>query len=198
MSAGQARHEHARGAHGVRRRRRDPRGADRPRAGRRRLPDALAGRHLRRRSGCCSPARTASRRRRGRRRRCSPTPRAAPPTADRGRSSRWRARSCSTSRRGGWHRPRRAAPPQLPRPRRPARTSNPTGMPYDHMSPREVFEAALERLDYDAFRREQAGGARAGSLPRRRHLQLRRADERPAWATSAPRARRSASSRRAR
>ncbi|ABW12619.1 Carbon-monoxide dehydrogenase (acceptor) [Parafrankia sp. EAN1pec] len=33
---------------------------------------------------------------------------------------------------------------------------NPCGMPYDHMSPREVFEKALEHFDYDAFRREQA------------------------------------------
>jgi carbon-monoxide dehydrogenase large subunit len=39
---------------------------------------------------------------------------------------------------------------------------NPTGMPYDHMSPREVFEAALERLDYEAFRREQATAREAG------------------------------------
>ena len=29
-------------------------------------------------------------------------------------------------------------------------------MTYDHMSPREVFEQALELLDYDAFREEQA------------------------------------------
>lgn len=33
---------------------------------------------------------------------------------------------------------------------------NPCGMPYDHMSPREVFEKALEHFDYDGFRREQA------------------------------------------
>ncbi len=33
---------------------------------------------------------------------------------------------------------------------------NPAGMPYDHMSPLEVFEAAIARLDYDGFRREQA------------------------------------------
>jgi aerobic carbon-monoxide dehydrogenase large subunit len=33
---------------------------------------------------------------------------------------------------------------------------NANGMTYDHMSPREVFEQALELLDYDAFRREQA------------------------------------------
>jgi carbon-monoxide dehydrogenase large subunit len=35
-------------------------------------------------------------------------------------------------------------------------------MPYDHMSPRETFEAALERLDYPAFRREQAAARAAG------------------------------------
>ncbi|MEU9269080.1 xanthine dehydrogenase family protein molybdopterin-binding subunit [Streptomyces sp. NPDC048251] len=34
-------------------------------------------------------------------------------------------------------------------------TVNCNGMPYDHMSPRETFEQALEMLDYDAFRREQ-------------------------------------------
>jgi carbon-monoxide dehydrogenase large subunit len=34
--------------------------------------------------------------------------------------------------------------------------ANPNGMPYDHMSPREVFEQALALLDYDTFRREQA------------------------------------------
>ena len=33
---------------------------------------------------------------------------------------------------------------------------SPVGMPYDHMAPREVFEAALAQLDYDGFRREQA------------------------------------------
>ena len=40
--------------------------------------------------------------------------------------------------------------------------ANGAGMPYDHMSPREVFEAALERLDYDAFRREQAAARAEG------------------------------------
>ncbi len=33
--------------------------------------------------------------------------------------------------------------------------ANPNGMPYDHISPSETFEQALEMLDYDAFRREQ-------------------------------------------
>jgi carbon-monoxide dehydrogenase large subunit len=39
---------------------------------------------------------------------------------------------------------------------------NPNGMPYDHMSPREAFEQALELLDYDAFRREQAAARARG------------------------------------
>ena len=42
--------------------------------------------------------------------------------------------------------------------------SNPTGMPYDHMSPREVFEAALGKLDYDGFRGEQAAARQEGRL----------------------------------
>ncbi|MBX6387861.1 MAG: xanthine dehydrogenase family protein molybdopterin-binding subunit [Frankia sp.] len=33
--------------------------------------------------------------------------------------------------------------------------TNPNGMPYDHASPRETFEAALAALGYDAFRAEQ-------------------------------------------
>ncbi len=40
--------------------------------------------------------------------------------------------------------------------------SNPMGMPYDHMAPREVFEAAITALDYDAFRRQQADARTAG------------------------------------
>ena len=40
--------------------------------------------------------------------------------------------------------------------------TNPAGMPYDHMSPREVFEAALELLDYEGFRREQAAARQDG------------------------------------
>jgi carbon-monoxide dehydrogenase large subunit len=39
---------------------------------------------------------------------------------------------------------------------------NPCGMPYDHMSSRETFEAALERLDYPGFRREQQRARTAG------------------------------------
>ncbi|TMK67463.1 MAG: xanthine dehydrogenase family protein [Actinobacteria bacterium] len=40
--------------------------------------------------------------------------------------------------------------------------TNPTGMPYTDMSPRETFEDALALLDYDAFRREQAEARAAG------------------------------------
>ncbi|MFJ9100536.1 xanthine dehydrogenase family protein molybdopterin-binding subunit [Streptomyces sp. NPDC102405] len=34
-------------------------------------------------------------------------------------------------------------------------TANFNGMPYDHISPRETFEQALQMLDYEAFRKEQ-------------------------------------------
>ncbi|MGZ4683876.1 MAG: xanthine dehydrogenase family protein molybdopterin-binding subunit, partial [Acidimicrobiales bacterium] len=43
--------------------------------------------------------------------------------------------------------------------------SNPIGMPYDNISPSETFEQALEMLDYEAFRREQAEAREQG-----RHL----------------------------
>ena len=48
LAAGQSRHEHARGAHGVRRRGRDPGGRHRLRGRLRRLPHPLAGVHRRR------------------------------------------------------------------------------------------------------------------------------------------------------
>ncbi|HEY8526662.1 MAG TPA: xanthine dehydrogenase family protein molybdopterin-binding subunit [Acidimicrobiales bacterium] len=40
--------------------------------------------------------------------------------------------------------------------------TNPNGMPYDAISPRETFEQALEMLDYEAFRAEQAEARRQG------------------------------------
>ena len=40
--------------------------------------------------------------------------------------------------------------------------TSPAGMPYDHMSPRETFEEALQILDYDAFRAEQKAAREAG------------------------------------
>ncbi len=40
--------------------------------------------------------------------------------------------------------------------------ANPHGMTYDHISPLETFEQAVEMLDYPAFRAEQAEARRAG------------------------------------
>jgi aerobic carbon-monoxide dehydrogenase large subunit len=40
--------------------------------------------------------------------------------------------------------------------------ANPCGMPYDSISPLETFEQALEILDYEAFRKEQAQAREAG------------------------------------
>jgi carbon-monoxide dehydrogenase large subunit len=40
--------------------------------------------------------------------------------------------------------------------------ANPNGMAYDNISPLETFEQALEILDYDAFRAEQAAARTAG------------------------------------
>ncbi|MET8212890.1 xanthine dehydrogenase family protein molybdopterin-binding subunit [Streptomyces sp. NPDC005373] len=41
-------------------------------------------------------------------------------------------------------------------------TVNFNGMPYDHISPRETFEQALQMLDYEAFRKEQARAREQG------------------------------------
>jgi carbon-monoxide dehydrogenase large subunit len=40
--------------------------------------------------------------------------------------------------------------------------ANPNGMPYDHMSPAETFEHAMDLLDYDAFRTEQRNAREQG------------------------------------
>src|SRR5262249_42395541 len=40
--------------------------------------------------------------------------------------------------------------------------TNPIGMTYDNISPRETFEQALAMLDYDGFRREQAAAREQG------------------------------------
>jgi carbon-monoxide dehydrogenase large subunit len=40
--------------------------------------------------------------------------------------------------------------------------TNPNGMAYDRISPRETFDVAVEMLDYDAFREEQAAARAAG------------------------------------
>ena len=76
--------------------------------------------------------------------------------------------------------------------------ANPNGMTYDSISPLETFEQALAMLDYEAFRAEQAEARGAGALPRGRDVELRRAVDARASATTPPRRRRSASSRRAR
>ena len=52
--------------------------------------------------------------------------------------------------------------------------TSPNGMTYDSISPLETFEHALEMLDYEGFRAEQAASARRGSVPRRRAVELRR------------------------
>ncbi|MEV7737282.1 xanthine dehydrogenase family protein molybdopterin-binding subunit [Streptomyces sp. NPDC088921] len=41
-------------------------------------------------------------------------------------------------------------------------TANFNGMPYDHISPRETFEQALQMLDYEAFRKEQEQARQQG------------------------------------
>ena len=57
---------------------------------------------------------------------------------------------------------------------------NPNGMTYDNISALETFEQALEILDYEAFRKEQAEARAGRPLHRRRHVELRRAvDARP-------------------
>ena len=40
--------------------------------------------------------------------------------------------------------------------------TNPNGMPFDNISPLETFEQALDILEYEAFRREQAHARQAG------------------------------------
>jgi carbon-monoxide dehydrogenase large subunit len=48
--------------------------------------------------------------------------------------------------------------------------TNANGMPFDNISPLETFEQALEMLDYEAFRAEQAEAREQGPLPRRGHV----------------------------
>ena len=62
--------------------------------------------------------------------------------------------------------------------------ANPNGMTYDSISPLETFEQALEMLDYDAFRAEQAEARASRPVPRRRRLQLRRAVDARATAST--------------
>ena len=186
--------------HGVRRRRHDPRRPHRLRAGRRRVPDAVAGRHRHAAVGLLFPGPyrvpgrdvhvdSSS----------SPTPSGAPRTAGRGSSSRV-AREVLldiAARRMG------IDPVELRRRNLLRHDELPYTNPQRHdrttaSRPLETFEQALEMLDYDGFRREQAEARARGPLPRRRHVHLRRADHERHGHRSAPRARRSASSRRAR
>ena len=66
--------------------------------------------------------------------------------------------------------------------------ANPNGMTYDSISPLETFEQALEMLDYEAFRAEQAEARTRGPLPRRgrrRPTSSRRPRGSAAYATEA-------------
>ena len=199
MAAGKSRHEHGDGAHGVRRRRHDPRRAHRLRAGRRRVPDAVAGRTAARPSGMLFPgpyrvptATFTTKFVFTEHRRPHRVPRAVavrvgrPRGAARHRGAPDRASTPSSSAAATCC----AATSCRTRTRTACRTTTCT--------PLETFEHALEMLDYDAFR------ARAGRGPRRRAATSASAraptSSRPraGWASSPPRARRSASSRRAR
>ncbi len=110
----------------------------------------------------CSLVRTECRRPASRRRRCTRTPSDAPPTAVPGSSRRWPARCSSTSRR--------ARAGSIPRSCVAATScraddlpyTSPNGMTYDSISPLETFEHALEMLDYDGFRAEQAAARAEG------------------------------------
>ena len=76
--------------------------------------------------------------------------------------------------------------------------ANPNGMPYSDITPSETFEQALAMLDLDAFRREQAEARAAGRyLGVGTSTYVEPTDHRDG-ASTAPRERRSGSSRRAR
>ena len=188
LAAGKSRHEHADVTHGVRRRRHDPGRAHRLRAGLRRVPDAVAG----------------DDRGRGRHAVPRPVPRAAAPAS---RPRRVYTNTVGrTAYRGPWqfetlarevlldiaarrdgHRPGRAAAPQPAAAATTCRTRNPNGMTYDSISPLETFEQALEILDYDAFRAEQAAARAEGRYLGVGISQLRRAVDARATATTRPR-----------
>ena len=93
-------------------------------------------------------------------------------------------------------RPGRAAPPQ-PAERGRHAVHQPQRHALRPASPRSRRSSRRWRSSTTtAFRAEQAAARAAGPLPRRRHVLLRRADRPPRSATTRPRARRSASSRR--
>ncbi len=131
--------------------------------------------------------------------RCSPTPSAASPTA-----GPWTFESLAREvtarhrRPPDGHRPGRAAPAQPAAPRRDAVRQPERHALRPTSTPLETFEQALAMLDYDGVPARAGRGPGAGPLPRRRHLQLRRADDRRHSASTPPRARRSGSSRPAR
>ena len=151
----------------------------RPRAGRRRLPDAVAGRHRAPPSGMLFPGpyrvpagwlRT--------RRRCSPTRRAARPTA-----GPWQFESLArevlldiAARRMGID-PDRAAPPQPAAARRAAVRQPERHALRRHHAARDLRagagDARLRRLPRASRPRRRAAGRYLG----RRHLHLRRADD---------------------
>ena len=200
LAAGKSRHEHARRA----RLAFDADGADPGRVHRlrrrlRRVPDPVAGRRRGRGRACCSPARTACPRRLRDQDGLHEHRRAAPRTAGRGSSRRSPARCCSTSRPAGSG----MDPIELRR----RNVLAPDDLPYtnaerhdlrQHLPARDVRagggDARLRRIPRRAGRRARADGR----LPRRRHVQLRRAVDARIRLLRAPRRRRSASSRRAR
>ena len=165
------------GQHGLRRRRRDRRRPHRPRPGRRRLPDALAGGHLGRRRACCSPAPTASRWGRGAQRRCSRTHRAGPPTAAPGSSRRCPGRCCSTSRPGASGSTRSSCGAGTSSARPTCRTRTPWACRTTTCRPARCSRRPSTTLDYDGLPPRAGRGPHGrGPLPRRGHVQLRRAD----------------------
>ena len=162
LAAGKSRHEHAHGQDGVRRRRRDPGRVHRLRLRLRRVPHAVADRARGRGRDAVPRARTACRARASRRKTVY--------TNTVGR----------TAYRGPWQfetlarevlldiaaREMGIDPVELRRRNVLRRDelpyTNPNGMPYDNISPRETLEQALAMLDYDAFRTEQAEARAAG------------------------------------
>ena len=106
---------------------------------------------------------------------CGPTPWARPRTAGRG---------CSRPRPARW--PSTTSPPRSAStpPSCAGATSSPfddlpftspSGNVFQEITPLETLEQALELLDYEAFRKEQAEARARGTPPRRGHLLVRRA-----------------------
>ena len=100
---------------------------------------------------------------------CGPTPWARPRTAVRGCSrpphARWRS---TTPRAEIGIDPAEFAAPQPASPSTTCRSPRPSGNVFQEITPLETLEQALEILDYEAFRKEQAEARAEGRLPRRR------------------------------